>query len=366
MKQAVAFPCILLGLFLMGITRLPREFSDEVRSSAVGCLSPIWRSTTYFRSYLADRPLTAIKNSDSSELTRLRIENRNLRAQIDWAADWFLHEKRILELGDLLKKGVLDRRRSFWLDLIQRQSRSVPAQVIYRDPSSWSSTLWISVGEENNEALGETIIARNSPVVLGDSLIGVIDFVGKRQSRVRLITDSGLTPSVRVCRGSSQNREIARSIESLAIKLKDREDLSEFLKPLQEFSEKLKKDSNDLFLAKGELRGSGAPFWRSGRPILKGIGFNYDYPDAEGPPRDLRTGRPLSGSEKPAPLIRVGDHLITSGLDGVFPPGLSVATVSLIAPLKEGSFTYEIEAVPTADSLNELRSVFVLPSAAGD
>jgi cell shape-determining protein MreC len=53
--------------------------------------------------------------------------------------------------------------------------------------------------------------------------------------------------------------------------------------------------------------------------------------------------------------------LLTTGFDGVFPPGFCVATVSKVEQLKEGASSYEIEAVSTAQALDELTHVFVLP-----
>ena len=83
---------------------------------------------------------------------------------------------------------------------------SIPARVIFRSPGTWNSSLWINIGENTNGDYHRTLIAKNSPVLIGNSVVGVIDYVGKDQSRVRLITDSGLVPSVRVARGGEQNK----------------------------------------------------------------------------------------------------------------------------------------------------------------
>lgn len=338
-------------------TSLSRNTADRMRSNATASLAPAWYLADRFRGYLSDRPIHGTKKEDPVELSQLELENQMLKSQVELAREWIFYEK-----GLEHKDKTLERRRSYLSDLLQRQSHALQARVIYRDPSSWSSSLWIHVGEEDNRAFGSAVISRNSPVVDGNALIGVVDYVGKRQSRVRLITDSGLTPAVRSVRGETQHREIAYLIDALSMRLEGK---PEAVVELHRLKKELGVESTDVYLAKGELRGSGAPFWRS-KPILKGIGFNCDYPDAEGPARDLRTGRPLTGSDKPLPLIQKGDHLITSGLDGVFPPGLSVAIVKSVSPLKEGSFSYEIEAIPTAKSLNDLRVVFVLPSLSGE
>ena len=60
-------------------------------------------------------------------------------------------------------------------------------------------------------------------------------------------------------------------------------------------------------------------------------------------------------------LIAVGDILISSGLDGVFPGGLPIAVVTAVAPLEEGAFSYTINARLLAGDLDEIDHVRVLP-----
>lgn len=196
----------------------------------------------------------------------------------------------------------------------------ITAQVILRTPATWNSSLWVNAGTATNDALKKTIVAKNSPVLSGNNVIGVIDYVSPHQSRVRLITDSALTPSVRALRSGPKD---------------------------------------PLYLAKGELHGSGSPLWRSNAKMLTGIGFNYDFGDEYSPARDLRTGK-TSPNSSAVPLLKVGDILVTSGLDGVFPPNLPVAKITKIHPLQEGDFSYSLEAIPTAANLDTLTTVFIL------
>ena len=362
MNRSVSFSGIFLVLALFIWTNLPMPTANQMRSVTVAALSPAWHIADGVRNYLSDRPLPGNKKDDSMELAHLQLENYQLQAQIDSAKEWIAYEKHLEHVGKFLQNSSEESRRSYLSDLLQLQSQALPGRVIYRDPSSWSNSLWINIGEEDNRAIGCQIISRNSPVVDGNALIGVVDYVGPRQSRVRLITDSGLTPAVRVIRGTALDREIAELIDALADRLQGKQECNQLLAQLKGLAG---PSSADMYLAKGELRGSGASFWRS-RPVLKGIGFNYDYPDAEGPARDLRTGRPLTGSGKPVALIQEGDLLVTSGFDGVFPPGLSVAIAKKVFPLKQGGFSYELEAIPAARALNALNVVFVLPSLSGD
>lgn len=239
------------------------------------------------------------------------------------------------------------------------QEKAVLASVIYRDPMSWSSSIWINVGERTNKELGFEIVAKNSPVLSGKSVVGAIDYVAENQSRVRLITDSGLNPSVRALRGRIQNQVLIEHIEALIGGINSRleqifakEQSVTFLKNLCFLKEKLLEEQKDCYLAKGILKGSGAPLWRSPYQLLKGIGFNYDFADEYGPSCNLASQMPL---------LKEGDLLVTTGMDGVFPPLLRVANVIKVYPLKEGAYTYTIEAVPAVPNLNAIRYVSVIP-----
>lgn len=289
-----------VACFLFAWASLSHPVAERARVFALCAFTPAIKLALGVKEYLQDRPLAQNKKHSTTGQAELEIENQKLKAELELAKEW------ILQLTQPNEKIPNELFRLF-----EMRSQAIPALVIYRDPATWSNTFWIGVGEEENEKIGYPVVRRNSPVVLGNSLVGIVDFVGRRQSRVRLITDSSLTPAVRVFRNSE-------------------------------------------YLAKGELSGNGAPFWHTRTPILKGVGFNYDFSDKEGKERDLRSDS----------LIVKGDHLVTSGLDGVFPKGISVAVVSKVFPLKEGSFAYEIEADPTASDINDLKVVFVLPSKA--
>jgi rod shape-determining protein MreC len=57
--------------------------------------------------------------------------------------------------------------------------------------------------------------------------------------------------------------------------------------------------------------------------------------------------------------VQVGDELVTSGLDGVYPPGLPVARVAQVQRQAESSFA-RIELTPVANA-DGRRHVLVLP-----
>ncbi len=310
---------LLLGaLFLL--LSLPPLFTRSLRGKLFAFFSPAFKVVS--------------SASKDSECERLRAENHLLHIEID-------------------------KLRSFLDHTVSVHNKAIPAQVIYRDPGSWSSSVWINVG-----ALTDSCIQKNSPVIVGQSLVGVIDYVGKKQSRVRLITDVGLKPAVRAVRGHVQNRLLVEYIHPVLRHLSFRHDLplskeeqSALRRTLSVFKERLSEEGEGWYLAKGILQGAGTPLWRSSNHTLRGIGFNYDFPDEEGPAQELVGDRPL---------IQVNDVLVTTGMDGVFPPGLSVAEVTKVFPLREGGYTYEIEAIPVVENLDSIQTLFVIPPVGYD
>jgi len=278
-------------------------------------------------------------HTSSPELQILQLESHQLRQQLALIHEWLNgHQELKLQL--------------------QKETKALFARIIYRDPSSWSSSVWINVGEENNATQGRAVVAKNSPVVSGSNLVGIVEYVGKQESRVRLITDAALKTAVRAVRGSIQEREIASLTHQLKTKLAAHPTLksSGVVDTLQKLETQLGVQWKDVFLAKGEVHGSSAPYFRSLKSGLKGVGFNCEFPDKDGPALDLRSGK----------IVQAGDMLVTSGLDGVFPAGLKVGVVNRVEALQEGAVAYELEAVPAAGNMADLSSVFVLPPLGGE
>jgi rod shape-determining protein MreC len=302
----------------------------QARAAALLGSSWNWLSTLAITSQvIGNRPLKAAVAHDNrrvvsakEEIQRLELENRQLKERLIELQTLLVNEQALVRLPVVSPEELSEaqqRRRLELQRLTADQLASVPARVIYRAPTSWNSTLWLNVGTAQNAALGREVVTKNSPVVVGSSLIGVVDLVNAHQCRVRLITDSSLVPAVRVRRQGQ-------------------------------------------LLAKGELHGSGLPLWRHDGRILQGIGFNYDFADEEGPARDLRSGRPVGQSQGALlALVEVSDTLVTSGLDGLFPAGLEVAEVTALRPLREGDYFFELEAQVAAGDLDALSLVAILP-----
>ena len=370
------FPYLFFIILIFVSVSLPENITDPMRGFAVSSMAPSWGFLDKIKSPFKKGSSTIHK----TDFSQLSLENNLLRSQIDSVNEWLTFEQRLEEQIDrylslktdanALQANEFFRRRAEELkQILEMQLQSLPAKIVYRDPTSWSSSIWINIGNKENEALGKIIVAKNSPVVVGSSLVGLVEYVGPNHSRVRLITDSGFTPAVRAVRGDTQNRQVLMSLRNCYSQISQREDLFENKEEKEDFfdqmklvMDKLSSKEKDSFLAKGELSGCSKPLWRSRNQKLKGKGFNYDYLDVEGPERDLHTGKPIKDMKAdPLELIKKGDLLITTGMDGIFPPGLSVAVVSKVEDIPKAGYAYEIEALATAENLEDIQVVFVMP-----
>lgn len=320
MRAGTSLPLSLL-LLVCGLLSLSKSSTEPLKAGFIGTLSP------YFQLISQIRPFTTSTETKSeSELQRLRLENQLLANEIALLKELVEQEYILLQSAqdEVVMKNTpkehFSAREQEILDQFKLQLFSTPAKVIFRPLNAWTSTLIIQVGNADNQRLGRNAVGKNSPVVIGNKVIGIIDQVGKTESLVRLITDSGLQLSVRAKRGSQ-------------------------------------------LLAKGVVKGEGRPFLRGKRMVLNGSGFNYDFADQEGPARDLRSGAPLNSDAKetPTPILLANDLLVTTGMDGIYPKGLEVGYVKKILPLREGDYAYEVEAVPAIGNLESLNLVFVLP-----
>ncbi len=364
-----------VGLFFLifFVLSLQPKTANTLRSFTSSLISPSWRGMSVVKSTCLKmlRWLPAPSASSPQVLRAIAVikrENHILKEQVDLLKKHLETEVFLLAQIDKLKipaeQELFLRRQEELLHLVDLQTQFVSAKVIFREPSVWGSSLWVNVGQKTNRALGKQLVCKNSPVVIGTTVVGVIEYVGEKRSRVRLITDASLVPSVRAVRGSEQNRVLLEKINNLVSLLDKREDIDKNLQEgLVKLTKHLSLETSNLYLAKGELRGTSEPLWRSRGISLKGVGFNYDFPDEEGPARHIYTGEFLDSFSKYASLslIQEGDLLVTTGLDGVFPKGLEVAYVTSVEPLVEGACSYNITAKSLVENLDNLASVTILP-----
>ncbi len=358
MRKKSIIPFLIIFCALLWMMSRSKQTSENIRGFAVSMLSPLWNTLTPGK-------------EENDQLLRLQIENQMLKNETSRSQE-LLKEAFYLkkELQQLFSTQESPKNHlSDLKHLLKRRLEAVPARVIYRPSTSWNSFFWIDVGQSTNETLTSQVIAKNSPVVIGNSLVGAIDYVGKHQSRVRLITDNELYPAVRAVRGYPQAVRLIEVINVLLDNLSqfeflfaDQNEKETLFVQLEKIQDQLSRKQETLYLAKGELQGCCAPHHRSHGNLLKGIGFNYDYADEKGPARDLRSGIPYESGRngQPIALLKVHDILATSGMDGIFPEGLQVAEITQVDPLEEGAYYYELRAKPTAGNLDSLSLVFVM------
>jgi rod shape-determining protein MreC len=368
MKKSSFFSVFLLLFISAGLLiKTPTFIVVGLRGQVSSVLSPFWVLGEKL-SHSVSTPINQISNlhhlqSMSSFLTEqndaLTLENTLLKEEL-----LKLRSSKFEEMTQGFPSDAFEITKEEQL-LGKIKSKALVGKIIYRNPASWSSSLWIDLGEEHNSKLDAPVIALNSPVTSLDSFIGVIDYVGKKQSRIRLITDSGMVTPVRASRGKPVSAFMTEKLRDLQYLCSS--DLTDLLSPEEkkQFSlmissliEKLSLQSESFYLAKGELKGKSLPLWRSYQQTLEGTGFNYDFSDEKGSSISLNETQALS---KEAKIISRGDLLVTSGLDGFLPPGLKVGLVKSVSSLKEGAYYFSIDATPSSGSLNEITTVSVLP-----
>jgi cell shape-determining protein MreC len=312
MRRVSLKPYLLLIVALLSLLTLPKDHRDQARALTLAVLSPPLHLLNSF--------FSSKNKTEQEQLETLKVSNQLLTQEVIRLQKLLQHEELLVQ--NFQEKVLNPKHQKDLLHFLEAQLIAIPAEVVLRSSATWDSALWINVGLSDNNRLGRCVVDQNSPVIVGHSMIGVIDYVGERRSRVKLIGDPTLNLSVRAF------REVK---------------------------------GKPMFLAKGELEGKASLKERSVESVVKGTGFNYDFQDDEGPARDLRTGEPLEESGDAIPIVLVGDLLITTGMDGVFPKGFSVGKVTKITPLKEGDFYFDLEACSTAGNLDALSIVYVLP-----
>lgn len=343
---------------ILSICLLPVSISNSLRLSTFTALQSIYNKIYFFY-----HPSSFSIKEYQEKIHQLEAREILLKNKIEFVKDIVLSDsrlqKRIEELRQITPHSAeSNNQRAIYLaKLLQQELKSIPGKVIFREPLLWNNFLWIDLGESSNRQIGENIIAKDSPVVVGNKVLGVIEEVHETRSKVRLLTDPSLTISVRVTRGKEQNLSLLESIEELLHQLDVRSELVEghlTQIALQQLQKSLMQDIGSYQLAKGILQGSNSSLWRLPAHILQGFGFNYEFSDEEGEKIDLRSQNP--------PIIRIGDLLITTGFDGIFPKGLLTATVVAVEPLNAGDIFYKIRARAAIENIHEIEFVQVLPA----
>jgi len=348
MKRILFLLLILLIFYQLG---LPQERADFFRSKALSFFSPLWSAAAAIKTKFSSVGSRATPSHlFCKELEELEWENHRLRLQVA-LLETSLEQREFLYEGawegkrlSQEEKDYFKRREKEWLQLAHLYEAGVVGKVIFREASSWANSFWVNVGKRDNEILGRCVVAKDSPVVIGGSVVGKIDYVDTHRSRVRIITD--LETSVRAVRGGEQKRVTSLQLKQLLCSLEGQEEVAAVIKPLVlQLEKELSVSQPNLYLAKGSLGCMGSKLF-----CLQGEGFNYAFADEESS---------VVLEEKEVSLVERGDILITTGMDGVFPPGLRVGQVIDVSP--QGDSSYELKAMPLVENLADLSYVTILP-----
>ncbi len=368
----------------LSLMSLSRHTSDKMRGHSVALLAPLWEKILAIKYFIFNPskpdPFTHVTEMEDRQKLlldnkMLEIENAYLQGLMNEQrpiSNQIAHIAHVLpEQAALLGTQEYQHYLEHSLNLLKERMQAIPGRVIFRSFDSWNSFLWINVGNASNQMVNQVIIANNSPVVVGKAIVGIIDYVGEHQSRVRLITDHRLVPSVRAARGGEQESMLSELIENLLLQISERkhgdlssEEQNRLIHLLRKFKRNLQPHQKTWHLAKGKLLGSIYPAKLGQKVYLKGMGFNYDFPDVTGPSRNLRNVDESNEERETLPILKVNDLLVTTGMDGIFPPGFHVAVVTEVNLLKEGAYYYDLVAKPVVNPVEQISLVFVLPPMA--
>jgi len=310
------------------------------------------------------------KPPDEVSPAALVVENQILKSQLAYIKEWVQAQQKVEEFFSELKKlekaqhvalighEAQKKRIKIVEQFLKYFSQYALGRVIFIEPFASSSLAWIDIGENYNQQVGEMVVAKNSPVVLADQLVGVVEEVYPKFSKIRLITDPKLAIHVKAIRGKEQMKDVQAKAEDLLDCLELMKDIKyerkeELIGHLIQLAQELKIDGHDRDYALGEISGSEYSFLSKNRDQLVGTGFSL-----KGSYRQ-RQDDPSKGFQEIA--VMKGDLLVSTGKDGVIPAGLKVGWVIEVGKASMGKSTYALRARPACQELHRLEYVQVLP-----
>jgi len=350
MRKTYGF--LLLAIFLLLLS--PRFFYSSYYLQWVGVVKSVIRA----------------KPPQELSSKALVVENQILRSQLAYIKEWVHAQQKVEDFFSELKK--LEKAQHLALIGHEAQKKRIKiveqflnyfsqyalGRVIFVEPFASSSLAWIDIGDKYNQQVGETVVAKNSPVVIADQLVGVVEEVYPKFSKIRLITDPKLAINVKAVRGKEQMKDVQSKAEELLDCLELIKDIKyerkeELIAQLIQLIQGLKLDGHDRYYALGEISGSEYSFLSKNRDQLVGTGFSL-----KGSYRQLQDD-PSKGFQEIA--VMKGDLLVSTGKDGVIPAGLKVGWVVDVGKASMGKSTYAIRARSACRELHRLEYVQVLP-----
>ncbi|MFZ4098885.1 MAG: rod shape-determining protein MreC [Chlamydiia bacterium] len=298
---------VVLGALICALS-LPGDWVQKIRGGAAWCAAPLWAAAASWGPSMS-REEWLEERVHALELDQLQLQHR------------------LQELAEVPAAGSI----------------GVRVRVLAREAGAWHRFLWIDAGRET---CSKEQLRLNSPVVQGDALVGVVDYVGRRQSLVRLITDPGCCPAIEVGEhGPETTWKVLRvRLEEL---LSHRASISPHAR--QQLLQALSACSpSDQAVPRMQGTMLGMREREGGSPRLRGQLFHAEWV------AKITSGVPLQWPE-------AGHLLLTSGLDGIFPSGLRVGYLLSLNEEPAGEPTRGFVAVPVVEDLDELRWLTVLP-----
>lgn len=272
MKKKYIISYFFIVAVLLIIMSISHSTSEKIRGASVAIASPLWEKMEGIKAE-AKLPI-------KDQIHRLQLENQLLSNELSYLLSLFDYQEGIQSQANNFQIDISQETRQAFPKLTENlklQIDALPARVLMRSFDTWNSSLWINVGSDDNQNHSSEVIAKNSPVLVGNAVVGVIDYVDKKQSRVRLITDAGLNPSVRAARGGEQEIAMGEQIDNIINWIKRKkisqlavEDKYKLLSLLTTLKTTLQPFKKSFYLAKGELHGSNIPTGRGLKSYHKG------------------------------------------------------------------------------------------------
>lgn len=196
---------------------------------------------------------------------------------------------------------------------IASQYERLSTLVSLRDPGDWAGFVWV---ELPNRQSPETWL--ESPAIVGDCAVGLVDFCRGERCRIRLLSDAQLSLSVTI--------------------------------PASQLEGDLACVPGECPPLVGQVRGFGGALCNSSGSLLAGEGY------IPGPPKSEQWRQPLIEGKR---QFAVGDLLVTSGLDGIFPSGLRVGSVESVETARPAQTRY-LFSLKSAIDLHRVSQITLL------
>lgn len=172
LKNALIILALVMTLFLMVFSFIGRDSVSFIENTIGNIVMPIGRFFSGVGNYINEKtePLFNVLNYKTLN-ENLMSENVALKEQI---LKLKLDRKEIAELKDL--KEALN------FNPLKKSREFITANVIAKDPGNWFNFFTIDVGESSG-------VTKNSAVLTGKGLVGVVYETGKNWSKVITVID---------------------------------------------------------------------------------------------------------------------------------------------------------------------------------